>query len=112
MKTTLETFPETLRELYSHPDFIPFGSSSDDWIGDAERMERCHIAAEEGEDGSFHGETIQDWRSFLASLEVDALRSAETEDEETRIENLAAAISEEIDACEAYHESAGTLWSN
>ena len=110
MKTTLQ-FPETLRDLYSHPDFTPFGSSSGDWINDAERMERCHDAAEEGEDGSFHGEVIQDWRDFLSNLERDTTRAADTDEEEERITALVESINAEIDACEAFHEAAGTLWT-
>lgn len=110
MKITLH-FPESLRDLYSHPDFIPFGSNSDDWINDAERMQRCHEAAEEGEEGSFHGEVIQDWRNFLSDLERDATRAADTDQEEERISALVDSITAEIDGCEAFHEAAGTLWA-
>lgn len=103
-------FPRTLRDLYSHPSFQPFGSSSDDWINDADRMERCHDAAEDGCDGSTHAEIIQDWRDLLASMVRDSSRPwyprimAE-------IEKREASISAEIDACEAWHEENGSLHS-
>lgn len=106
--TTTPT-PETLKELYNHPDFQPFGSTSDDWINDGERMERCQEAAEHGADGSTHYEVIQDWREFLSNLFRDLRRHAETDEEEANIEQLESQISGEIDACEAHHEQAGTL---
>lgn len=107
--TTNTPTPETLKELYNHPNFQPFGSTSDDWINDTERMERCQKSAEHGADGSTHYEVIQDWRDFLSNLFRDLRRHAETDEEEANIEHLEAQISEEIDACEAYHEQAGTL---
>ena len=103
-------FPRALRELYSHPDFRPFGSSSDDWIRDAERMDRCHEAAEDGCDGSTHREVMDDWREFLERLESDATRAAMWHDRVTaEIERRAESIREEIDKCEAWHEKNGSL---
>ena len=103
-------FPRTLRELYSHPAFQPFGSSSDDWLHDQERMERCHEAAEDGAEGSTHAEVMQDWREFLSRLEDEANRKAWAHDRvSAEIERRVTAINEEIDACEAWHEEAGSL---
>lgn len=102
----LPGFPVTLRDLYSHPDFRPFPQSSDGWINDPERMERCHDAAEDGCEGSYHSEIIQDWRDFLDTLSADAARKiefGELEDDEE--------IEAEIDTCEAFHEAQGTLYS-
>jgi len=102
--------PQTLEELYNHPDFRPFGSSSDDWINDPDRAERCNDAAEYGADGSKHYEVIQDWKEFLSDLFRD-YRRGNDEDEITdaELDAIEEAISAEIDACEAYHEAKGTL---
>ena len=103
-------FPRTLQELYSHPDFLPFGSSSDDWLSDPDRMERCHDAAEHGAEGSTHAEIMGDWREFLARLEDEANRKAWAHDRvSAEIERRVAAITAEIDACEAWHEANGSL---
>jgi len=103
-------FPTSLRELSSHPDFIPFGSSSDAWIDDPERMQRCSDAAENGAEGSTHAEVIGDWRDFLICLEHRAKRhSLHHSRVEAEIERRAASIRAEIDACEVWHESAGSL---
>jgi hypothetical protein len=102
--------PQTLEELYSHPKFQTFGSTSDDWINDPDRMERCNDAAEHGCEGSTHHEVMQDWRAFLSDLFQD-YRRGNDEDEITDAELYAIeeSISAEIDACEAHHEAAGTL---
>lgn len=102
--------PQTLEELYSHPNFNPFGSSSDDWINDPDRADRCNEAAEHGCEGSTHYEIMQDWRDFLSDLFRD-YRRGNDEDEITdaELDAIEASIDAEIDACEAYHETAGTL---
>ena len=74
-----------------------FGSSSDDWISDPERADRCHEAAKHGCDGSTHGERIQDWRECLAN-EFDKLT------EQTR-----ATIEKQIDECEQWHIDNGSI---
>ena len=95
---------KTLADIYNHPQFQPFGSTSDDWINDPDRMSRCHDAAEDGCDGSTHAEICQDWRDFLNSLTIsDEYRDGDlTEDE-------ADYLHSEIDACEKWHEENGTL---
>ena len=103
-------FPRTLKELYSHPNFQPFGSDSDEWLRDAERMDRCHEAAEDGCDGSTHREIMGDWREFLARLEDEANRKAWMHDRvSAEIESRAQSIREEIDACEAWHTEHGSI---
>lgn len=105
-------FPKSLRDLYSHPNFTPFGSSSDDWINDPDRMDRCDAAAESGSEGSTHAEIIQDWRDFLQTLESEALRSCQWHDRVTaEIERRIESINAEIDACEEWHEKNGSLHS-
>jgi hypothetical protein len=115
----IPSFPQSLEELYQSPDFIPFPRSSDEWINDSERMERCHNAAEHGGEGSTHAEIIQDWRDHLDNLENDARRTIENQDlDDDGIEALLAGlvscvaiITDEIDACESWHEKAGSLHS-
>lgn len=55
---------DTIKILRSILDtyHVEFGSSSDDWIHDSERMGRCSDAAEDGADGSTHSEILQDYR--------------------------------------------------
>lgn len=103
-------FPESLHDLHQHPDFLPFGSSSDDWINDAERMERCHDAAEDGCDGSTHWEVMQDWKGFLNRLKSDATSNTDWHPRVTaEIERRATAIREEIEDCRAWHAENGSL---
>jgi hypothetical protein len=103
-------FPTCLSDLYEHPDFLPFGSENGDWIRDTERMRRCWDAAEHGAEGSTHAEVMQDWREFLDTLESDAKRKTLWHDRVmSEVERRANAIREEIDACEAWHEEAGSL---
>lgn len=102
-------FPTSLRELINHPDFTPFGSSSDDWIADQDRMVRCHDAAEHGCEGSTHAEIIHDWREFLSNLRRDAIRACETDEQEQELEALVVALDAEIDSCEAWHDENGSL---
>jgi hypothetical protein len=113
----LPGFPATLGDLYGHQDFIPFPRSSDEWINDPDRMERCHNAAEHGGEGSTHAEVIQDWRDFLETLTRGATRTLEGLDMESEeidalletLETVTESITDEIDACEAWHEKAGSL---
>ena len=108
-KNALE-FPATLDGLYRHPDFQPFGSSSDDWLHDPERMERCNDAAGHGADGSTHAEILQDWREFLSRLEDEATRAARWHERIcAEIERRAESIRAEIDACEAWHRENGSI---
>ena len=103
-------FPRTLSDLYSHPDFLPFGSSSDDWLHDPERMERCWDAAVMGADGSTHREIMGDWREFLERLNDEASRKVWQLDRvSAEIERRVAAIHAEIDACEAWHVEHGSI---
>ena len=92
--TTIVTLQDLLDS--SEYDSYRFGSSSDDWIQDEERMERIEEAAEYGGDGSTHGEHIQDWRECLGDcFELD--------------EATHDAIMAEIDACEQWHIDNGSI---
>lgn len=106
----LRSFPRTLCDLTNHPDFTPFGSTSDDWFHDAERMARCHDAAEDGEDGSTHYERLQDMRDNLAAMRRDATYRGERT--EAILDVRVDAITAEIDACEAWHEENGSLYTS
>ena len=103
-------FPSTLEDLIQHEDFTPFGSSSDDWLCDPERMARCYEAAGDGGDGSTHYEHITAWREFLSRLRSEASSAAMWHDRvSAEIERRCAAIDTEIDACEKWHEKNGSL---
>ena len=83
--------------------FVPFGSSSDDWLHDPERMGRCSNAAEHGADGSTHAEVIQDQRDQL----IPYLRRAPSpKSDRDRLANAAAAYLDEV---ETWHYQNGSL---
>ena len=103
----LRNFPRTLDELTNHPDFQQFGSTSDDWINDPERMARCDAAAEDGEDGSTHAERLQDMRDNLATMRQGATYRGDRT--AGILDAMADAITAEIDACEAWHDANGSL---
>lgn len=81
-----------LDDLLNSEDYqtTQFGGSSDDWLHNAERMQRLDEAAADGNDGSTHGEHIDDWRDCLEWLDVP--------------DDVRAEIECEIDSCEAWHE--------
>ena len=114
----LPAFPLTLESLYNHPDFRNFGDCSDDWLSDADRMQRIHDAAENGGDGSTHAEYISDWREALTEFTREASRDAwrldidqvEIDALDAEIEAAEESISAEIDACETWHEANGSLY--
>ena len=95
MVTTITCLDDLLQS--SEYDNYRFGSSSDDWLRDSDRMERVNTAAESGGDGSTHGEHIQDWRECLADCFDDL-------DDDTR-----DAIDNEIDDCEQWHIDNGSI---
>lgn len=89
---------KTLEELYQSEYFqmyYQFPTSSDEWINNPDRMERCEEAAQEGCDGSTHQEIIDDWRECLDSLDLD---------DETK-----ESIAQEIDDCEKWHTENGSI---
>ena len=84
---------------------------NDLFINDPERAERIQVAASYGSDGSMHSEIIDDWRDFL-SLQ-DIFYNDEVEDfnkKEFISKENHDKIAAEIDACEKFHEAAGTLY--
>ena len=81
---------------------------NDLFINDPERADRIHEASENGADGSFHAEILQDFRDFLNTLSI-----IDPEDDEPAgdiTEAVYDSIVAEIDACEAWHEKNGSLW--
>ncbi len=109
---------KTLRELYNSPGFESFIGDklgNDLFINDPERADRIHEAAEDGADGSTHSETIEDWREYVELYFYFELKAPDfTSDEEEEkwtsdMENTRIAILSEIDACEAWHETNGSL---
>ena len=105
---------KTLRELIESPGFAVYQESTlgnDLFINDPDRANRIHEAAADGCDGSTHAEHIQDWRDYLASLRVfDPEFDFDYERAPGMIDQVDVdTITEEIDACEAHHEVAGTL---
>lgn len=89
--------PRNLGELidYMSREGIGFGNSSDDWLYDPERMERCEEYAADGSDGSTPEEYCEDWRSALSDLQAP--------------EYIETIIGDEIDDCERWHEENGSL---
>jgi len=117
MKTKTD-YPTTVRALLEHPrwdGFIGDKLGNDLFINDPDRAARNHDAAEDGCDGSTHAEHIEDWREFADILEREAQRDCDGEtDEETdanekAVETAFLALAADIDACEVYHKSKGTL---
>lgn len=81
-----------------------FGATSDDWINDPERMERCDKAAEDGCDGSTHQEHIQDWRDAFR----DFMRYERRGHQECEL--VMDAVEKYWDALELWHEENRTLF--
>lgn len=81
-----------------------FGATSDDWIADPERMERCDEAAKDGADGSTHQEHIQDWRDAFSDFMSYERRGHE------RCELLEAGVDAYFDDLELWHQNNGTLF--
>lgn len=77
--------------------YVPFGSSTDDWINDEDRMARCDEAAEDGADGSTYAEVLQDYRDTLQRVIP------------YRCERLRDAADAYIDGLEAWHVKNGTF---
>lgn len=80
-----------------------FGSSSDMWIEDPERAQRCEDAASDGADGSTHAEHIADWRSAVS----DWFHERYGWNGHDRFQD---AITMYLDELESWHEMNGTLW--
>lgn len=111
--------PATIREMLDSRAFQTFQESklgNDLFISDPDRAERIHDAAEDGCDGSTHAEHIDDWREFVDDVRDDAMRQAWNMDAdegreavEHDVEAWHDKITQEIDACEAWHEANGSL---
>jgi hypothetical protein len=68
-------------------------------LHDPERFERCQRAAEDGADGSTHGERIDDWREALCCAQLDGYI--------TELE--CDGMLREADETERWHEQNGSL---
>lgn len=102
----------SLDDLIQSREFNDFQADllgNDLFINDPERADRIHEASENGADGSYHAEVIQDFRDFLNTLPI-----IDEEDDEPNTgvitEAVYNSILAEIDACEAWHEKNGSLW--
>lgn len=118
MKTTIQSLPATIHDLVNSRGYDIFRESklgNDLFISDPDRAERIHDAAENGADGSTHGETIDDWREYVEQLRADACREsyklddADEDKAEAEINAWHDRITAEIDSCEAWHEANGSL---
>jgi len=102
---------KTLKELYNSPGFLSYRESklgNDLFINDPDRAKRIHEAAEDGIDGSYHGEVIQDWQEYLDSLAIIAPDWPEDGGDITQADY--DAIQYEINSCYAWHEKNESLW--
>ena len=100
MKTNIIETIETLDDLLQSTELAMHEESTlgnDLFINDPDRAERINASSENGGDGSFHGEHIQDWRDCLDCLDLS---------DETK-----GAIAVEIDTTEKWHEENGSLWT-
>ena len=91
----------------SYYDSNRFGCSSDMWIEDADRAQRCYDAAEDGCEGSTHREVIDDMRRMFG----DWLRS-ERRERNARSEypyRVESAAGDYFDSLETWHEQNGSL---
>jgi len=117
---TIAGYPATIADLLALPGWDTWRESNlgpDLFINDPDRADRIWEAAEDGFDGSCHGEIIADWRDLASQLEGEArgeLWEAEAGEEEAaweeELERRVEALGAAIDECEARHEAAGTLW--
>lgn len=114
MKTELiRNLKELLASRY-YDGFIGDKLGNNLWINDPKRAERIHQAAENGCDGSTHGERIDDMRECndLAEKEVYRPMFREMgfgEGSNELATALRESIDSEIDDCYAWHEKNGSL---
>lgn len=110
---------DNLSEMIRSSAFQSFQESrlgNDLFIDDPQRAERIHDAAENGCNGSTHGEVIQDWRDFLndrysvvvydSPYDADDLLDGKSFD---ITESTRAKIDKEIDDCEEWHIKNGSI---
>lgn len=105
-QTRIESFVEWFLSDYFPESGFRFGSSSDDWMLDPERMERCDNAASDGADGSTHREIIEDWRkAFTHFLRYGGKRNAFSRG----YDRFEAAVNAHFDAVEVWHTKNGSI---
>jgi hypothetical protein len=101
---------EKLDDLYRSEGFQMFDSDrrgNSMFVNDPDRAERCYDAAENGSDGSTHAEIIQDWRDYLDLLKIIDSEYPENGGDITQA--IYDSISAEIDSCEEWHETNGSI---
>jgi hypothetical protein len=101
----------TLHDMINSKGFEMFISDrlgNDLFINDPDRAERLHDAAEEGCDGSYHSERIDDQRDYLKSLDIIDPEYPEDGGDITQADY--DAISKELDEVELWHEKNGSLY--
>lgn len=84
---------------------------NDLFINDHDRASRIYDAAEDGADGSTHGEHIDDQREFLSLLSVwnPETDADENPDDYDITQEVHDRISSELDEVEKWHAEHGTL---
>jgi hypothetical protein len=105
---------KNLSDMYNSQEYEYYISDklgTDLFINDADRAERLADAAENGADGSTHGETIEDWRDFLSNLKIFDAEYDDFEDFEKYDLTLEQSkiIENDIDDCEKYHIENNTI---
>jgi hypothetical protein len=101
----IRRFVDWLIGTYVPAHGLEFGASSDGWIEDPERMERCERAAENGGDGSTHAEHMQDWREAFAIFLRDRKRNTMS----AGYDRFEAAVTAYFDSVEAWHVANGSI---
>ena len=107
MTPTSQKRIKTFIDWFIRSDYMQsreFGASSDMFIDDPDRANRCYDAAEFGCDGSTHQEHIQDWRDAFSSWIRDR-HKWQTPD------RFITGVNEYFDHLETWHEKNGTLFT-
>ena len=94
------------------------GEKSSDFVNEPERAARCHDAAADGCDGSFHWEVIEDFREFGHDLLRESERSlgvvldrGRVEDvstDEIQVNECLTAFDADIESLVKFHQEAGS----
>jgi hypothetical protein len=110
MRTTtrnrIDRFVDWFIGDYMNQHGLSFGANNDDWMRDAERMQRCEDAAAYGGDGSTHREVINDWReAFRHFIRYGGKRNAFS----AGYARFEAAVEAHFTATEEWHIANGSI---